>query len=433
MRVLITTVGTRGDVQPYLALAVGLKAAGHEVAICTCPRFESFITEYDIAFHPLDEGLLEILDTDFGRALVENINGLFSALRTVPKVLKQVGPIHRRMVADAWTATETFSPDVIVYHPKMFCVPAFAAKKQIAAVLALLYPMQVPTGELPFYGFPRLPFGRLYNRASYRIVQWLTKLGTRSYLKEWRKRHDPLGTSLGSGPNQTAPGKPIPVLHGFSEAVQARPADWPSHATVTGYWYLPPPTNESAKWKPPVELVDFLSAGPKPIYIGFGSMVGTKAEETTQTILKAIEAAKVRAIIATGWGGIDSNQLPPEVYQLESAPHDWLFPQVAAVIHHGGAGTTAAGLGDGCPTIICPLALDQPYWGRRVHELGAGPKPIPQKRLDSARLAAAITEVMMNPAIRENAHTLGERIRSEAGIEKAISAIEATHKAKQTN
>ena len=426
MKALIITVGTRGDIQPYLALAIGLKNAGHEVAICTCPRFEAFIADYEIRFFPLEEGLLEILDSKFGRAIVGNINNLIGALRTVPKVIKQVGPIHRRMVDDAWSATEAYSPDVLIYHPKMFCVPAFAAQRNIPAVLALLIPMQVPTGERPFFGLPRLPFGPAYNRMTYSLIQALTKLGTKSYLKKWRKEHDPEGASRESSPSQIKGGDPIPVIHGYSQAIIPTPKDWPAHASTTGYWFLPQPKIDASNWTPSKALVEFLSSDPKPIYIGFGSMAGTDAQSTTETIIAAIEEAGVRAVLATGWGGLTKTTLPPSIHMLETAPHDWLFPHVSAVVHHGGAGTTATGLKHGCPTIICPFALDQPFWGRLVHELGAGPKPIPQNHLTASNLADAITQATTDPNILEVAQRIETAINAENGIQNAITQIERT-------
>ena len=208
MKVLIATVGTRGDVQPYLALAIGLKTAGHEVTLCTCPRFRTFVTEHGISYSHLDDGLLQLLESDLGRSVFENLNGILGVLRTILRVIKQVGPIHRRMVDDCWAATEAPNPDMIVYHPKMFCVPHFAARRNIPCVLAMLSPMHVPTGESPLFG---RSMGRSYNRATYRLVHQLTKLGTRSYLRGWRAQHDKECRARSSSPTRTSPNQSIPV------------------------------------------------------------------------------------------------------------------------------------------------------------------------------------------------------------------------------
>jgi sterol 3beta-glucosyltransferase len=421
MRVLITTVGTRGDVEPYLALAIGLKAEGHEVTICTCPRFSALITERGIAHSHLDEGLLELLESGLGRSVFEDLNGFFGALRTIPKVIGRVGAINRRMIDDCWAAAEATGPDIIVYHPKMFCAPSFAALRNIPVVLAMLCPLHVPTGESPLFG---PPLGRLYNRATYRFVHQMAKLGSRSYLRGWRAQHDPDRRTRSSGPTRATPGSFIPVIHGYSAAVCPPPKDWPDHASVTGYWFLPSDDNATQPWRPSEKLVEFLNSGPPPVYVGFGSIAGTDSVKTTRIVLSAIRKVNVRAVIATGWGGLEPIDESPSVHVLESAPHEWLFPKMAAVVHHGGAGTTAAGLRAGCPTVICPFGLDQPFWGRRVVKLGAGVASIPQKELTEDRLAEAIRCAVSDPAIRGSATQIAQSIAKEDGIGNAVSIIE---------
>ena len=426
MKILIATIGTRGDVQPYLALATGLKAVGHEVTICTCPRFRNFVTEYGIGFSHLEEGLLELLESDLGRSIIENMDNVFGLLRTIPKVRKRLRPIHRQMVDDCWTATEAMDPDIIVYHPKMFCVPAFAAARKIPAILAMLYPMHVPTGESPLFG-PSL--GRVYNRSTYRMVHQASKFGTRGYLRDWRSRHDKEGLSRQSSPTQISARQSIPVIHAYSNAVCPRPNDWPDNAIVTGYWFLPEETTQGEAWHPPSELSSFLESGPIPVYFGFGSMAGTDPTKVTRTIVSAAEKANVRAIISTGWGGVTPVENSSKIHVLESAPHSWLFPKVAAVVHHGGAGTTAAGLRAACPTIICPFGFDQPFWGRQIAKLGVGIAPIPQRKLTDTILASAISRVTQDGSFRTSAKIIADSIAQENGIDQAIKAIHrfATH------
>lgn len=430
MKILIVTVGTRGDVQPFVALAVGLNQFGHEVTICTCYRFQSFVTGQGVAFEPLDEGLLEFLESDFGRAIISDLTSVAGAIKTIPRVLKQIRPIHHRMVADAWQATESVRPDLIIYHPKMFCVPAFAAVRKTPAVLAMLCPMHVPTSETPFFGLPRLPLGGLYNRSTYRLAHVMTKLGSRAFLRTWRAKHDPSGLSSSSGPTRISKRLPIPVIHGYSEAICPRPKDWPENASVTGYWFLPEPVENSARKEPPNDLVTFLASGPRPVYVGFGSMAGTDPSATTELVLSAVAQAKVRAIIATGWGGIiRKTELPEHVHAVDSVSHQWLFPQVSATVHHGGAGTTAASLRAGCPTVVCPFALDQPFWGRRVHELGAGPKPLPQKQLTARKLADAVQQATTDDSFRAASQRIRASIRGEDGVRSAYRRIEEAVKA----
>lgn len=419
MRVLLATFGTRGDVEPHLALALRLRTAGHEVAIATAPRFEPMLSAYGVGLYPLDEGLLELLDTTAGRALFAELDGVFGILKTIPKVLRQVGPIHHRLVADAWAATEAFRPDVIVYHPKLFCMPAFAAYRGIPALLALFVPMLVPTAESPLPGLPNLPLGPIYRRLTWQALRLAMRLGSAPFMTLWRRLHDPQGRSRGANALQLGPGRPVPVLHAYSAVVCPAPADWPAHARVTGWWFLP-----DAPWAPPPALSAFLEAGPPPVYIGFGSMAGVDPQRTTEIVLAAVQRAGVRAVLAIGWGGLSAAALPPQVHVLDHAPHAALFPRMAAVVHHGGAGTTGAGLRAGRPSVICPFGVDQPFWGARVHALGAGPAPIPQRRLDVELLAAAMHRAVHDSSMRQRAEALGRAIRAEDGVGVALSCIE---------
>jgi sterol 3beta-glucosyltransferase len=424
LRVLLLTVGTRGDVQPFMALAAGLQAAGHSVAICTCPRFSSVITAAGIGFLPLDEGLLQLLDSQLGREVISSLSGVLRALNAIPRVVRQLRPIHDRMLADAWSAAELFQPDMLVFHPKLFSVPAFAARLKIPAVMALLCPMLVPTGETPFWGLPQLPLGRTYNRSTYHLIQSLSHFGTRAYVRRWRTAHDPAGLSRGSTLSRFAPGVPVPVMHAYSPSVCPPPGDWPAHASVTGYWFLPDTADSPSSWQPSPELQAFLSQGPPPVYIGFGSMAGANPARTTSILLEAVKLSGVRAILATGWGGIQAHAETGAVHLIDAVPHEWLFPRVSAVVHHGGAGTTAAGLRAGRPTLVCPFGLDQPFWGQRVHALGCGPRPVHQRRLNSHQLAEALRQLSRDPQFLQAAERVGAAIRSEAGVASAVHLLE---------
>ncbi len=214
--------------------------------------------------------------------------------------------------------------------------------------------------------------------------------------------------------------KKLPVLYGFSPTVIPKPTDWPPWIHVTGYWFLDRPSD----WKPPEELVDFLKSGTPPVYIGFGSMSQIDPEEATDIVLEALRITRQRGILGTGWSGLGKADLPPEVFRIESIPHDWLFPRISVVVHHGGAGTTATGLRFGIPSIITPLFGDQFFWAKRVYALGAGPAPIPKGKISKEILANAINEALHNKNILIRAEQLGEIIRSENGIGKAVEIVE---------
>jgi sterol 3beta-glucosyltransferase len=267
---------------------------------------------------------------------------------------------------------------------------------------------------------PKLPLGGWYNKFSYQLLLKLTDMGVGRYVKAWRAEHGLAPMGGGRNMLHTSSGVAVPVLHGFSQYVQPRPQDWPESAYVTGYWFL----DHESDWQPSPELAQFLDAGDPPVYVGFGSMAGRNPQRLTRIVVDAIQQAGVRGIIATGWGGMSADNLPETIFKVDNVPHDWLFPRMAAVVHHGGAGTTAAGLLAGRPTVICPFIVDQPYWGARVQALGAGSEPIPQKQLTAEKLAAAIREVTSSASIRQNAESLGEKMRQEDGVATAVEIIE---------
>ena len=426
MKIFVTTIGTRGDVQPHVALAEGLSKAGHTVTVCTSPRYEALVTERGLGYGYLSDDIIALVESSEGRAAIESMASLVSGVRAAVKIGRQTGQIQRDLVRDGWTAAQEADPDLIVYHPKMAAGLQYAEKLGIPAVMAPLYPLFLPTAAYPNLGLPRLNLGRRlsgwYNRATHRLVLKIVSSVSARYYGEWRAAHGLPPQPRGTDAVHTTGGARVPFLNGWSRHVAPDPPDWPGGIETTGYWFL----NHTDIWEPPTALEAFLAAGPPPVYVGFGSMAGRRPERTTRAVLDALGRAGLRGVLASGWGGLALGDLPESVYLLDRAPHDWLFPRVAAVVHHGGAGTTAAGLRVGRPTVVCPFFGDQPFWGRRVHELGAGPAPIPQKKLTADRLAAALHEATESLAIRRNAAALGEEIRREDGIANAVAFIERT-------
>jgi sterol 3beta-glucosyltransferase len=203
-----------------------------------------------------------------------------------------------------------------------------------------------------------------------------------------------------------------------------QPSDWQHNNHVTGYWFL----DDKTAWQPSARLLDFLAAGPAPVYVGFGSMQTRNPGQMMETVLKALQISGQRGILLTGGGGLSHNDshndLPDEVFQVEFAPHDWLFPRMAAVVHHGGAGTMAASLRAGVPSVMIPFFGDQPFWGRRFFEMGIIPEPMPRKRLTAERLAAAINTAVNDTDLRSRVVALSARIRADDGLEKAVSILQ---------
>jgi UDP:flavonoid glycosyltransferase YjiC (YdhE family) len=216
----------------------------------------------------------------------------------------------------------------------------------------------------------------------------------------------------------------MPILYGFSPSVIPAPSDWNGNIHITGYWFM----EETGDWQPSSALLDFLNSGPPPVYIGFGSMGNRNPEQTADLVIQALALTHQRAILLSGWSGLKTTTLPASIFMVDSIPHAWLFPRVSAVVHHGGASTTAAGFHAGVPSVIIPFFGDQPFWGQRIADLGVGAKPIPRKKLTADRLAHAIREAVTNEEMRQRAATLGEQIRAENGIESAVQIINQLEK-----
>ncbi|CAA9577642.1 MAG: UDP-glucose:sterol glucosyltransferase, partial [uncultured Thermomicrobiales bacterium] len=275
-----------------------------------------------------------------------------------------------------------------------------------------------PTQAFPSPLTPALRLGGALNRLSFRVMRQMFWQGFK-VADVATRRELGLGKGPWGGPYRALERNRVPALYGYSPHVLPRPADWPAEHHVTGYWFLGAPEG----WTPPPDLAAFLDAGEPPVFVGFGSMGSRDPREAGRVALEALERSGRRGVLASGWGGLTAADLPDTVFPVTSIPHTWLFPRMAAVVHHGGAGTTGAALRAGVPSVVVPFGLDQPFWGRRVAALGVGTQPIPRKRLTSARLAKAITESTTDAAMLRRAGALGRDLGAEDGVGAAVALI----------
>lgn len=418
MRLFFLTLGTRGDVQPFVALGRAMQGRGHEVTVCTSFGLAPFVEGHGLRYSYLNNDILDLVNSEAGRRAVSE-TGVLGSLRWMVEAARLFKPIFRRTLAEEWEAAR--GAEAIIYHPQAVGGYHIAEALGIPGVMADPLPTWVPTASFPNLVAPDLGLGGWYNRLTYRVLPVLTRAMYGSVVTCWRR--EALGLPrrpLFADELVRADGRPVPVLLGFSPSVVPPPPDWPENVKVTGDWFL----DEAPDWQPPPGLRDFLESGPPPVFVGFGSMAGRDPARTTQIVLDALMLSGQRGILVTGWGGLECVDAPEGVYVAESVPYDWLLPRVAAVVHHGGAGTTAAGLRAGKPSVICPFVADQPFWGKRVAELGVGPRPIPQRRLDAIELGVAIRMALTDPQMQRRAADLGARIRGEDGTANAATLIE---------
>lgn len=407
MRITLFTIGTLGDTQPFVALAVRLRQDGHSVRLAARPDFAGLAAAYGIDFAPLGHPYQPFI-TGASEASAIGSGHLLNQLRYG---LSQRRYFFDQVDQDAWRAAQ--GAEAIIYKYSWITGYSIAEKLGIPCAGAMFFPL-TPTRAFPSFVLGRgIDRGPLLNRLLWSLTgQVVWQLMHRD---DRKLRRDLLGLRPLPffGPVARQQRAAMPVFYAYSPAVLPPPADWPDRMHVTGYWFLDSPPG----WQPPTDLLNFLQAGPAPVYIGFGSMPSRDAEATLDLVLKALDLSGQRGILLSGWAGIGKGrQLPESIFSVESVPHSWLFPHMAAVVHHGGAGTTGAGLRSGIPSILTPFLADQPSWARQVHALGVGPVPLPFQRLTAERLAEAIREAVTNPTMRQRATELGRRIQAEDGL-----------------
>jgi sterol 3beta-glucosyltransferase len=418
MKVFINTFGSRGDVQPFIILGKALKEKGHTVMICTGSRFEAEIVKSGLEYGYITNEAFALLDSD--STILEDSLGIIGIIKVSLKLIKVAKPINKKMVQNAWHAAKDFKPDLVIYHQKALGAVSIAEKFNVPAILISLMPMLAPTEEFPVPAMPNLKLGGWYNLLTYKLVL----MGYNSYMNGLNDiRTNEMG--LKKLPKYTGltvkyDKSPVPNIHAISPHILNRPKDWPPIYTMSGYLI----EEQEERWTPSAALQEFLAAGEPPVFVGFGSMSGSNPERLTNMVIDALTQANVRGILVTGWGGLEAMDLPENIFKIEEAPYAWLFPRMAAVVHHGGAGTTAAGLRAGRPTVICPFMGDQPFWGDQVVRLGVGLKVSSQKRLKTGELADAICKVTTDIEIQEAATVLGKKIQSEDGVANAINTID---------
>lgn len=415
MRIAIVALGSRGDVQPYVALGVGLKAAGYTVRVITHTDFEALVGAHDLDYWPVRGSVQEVVESKEMRELIEKGNFIRISMET-SRQAKRAALNWAEDSLEGCRGVELLIAGV----GGMFVAGALAEKLNIPIIQAFLFPF-TPTRAFPSILLPASlsRLGGFFNRASHHVTQQVIWQAYRSADSAARNRVLNLPAAPFWGPFRSERLRQHPVLYGFSPSVIAKPADWGADTHITGYWYLDP----APGWSPPPGLTEFLNSGPAPVCIGFGSMGNRKPEETAKLVLDAVAQSRHRAVILSGWGGLSNENLPDTVYMADSIPHAWLFPRMAAVVHHGGAGTTAAGFRAGVPSIITPFFGDQMFWGKRAAALGVGTEPIPRKKLTAERLARIIQTAVTDPDMRQRAAELGAKIQAEDGVAQAVSII----------
>jgi len=408
MKVLLLTVGSTGDVLPFVALAERLCREGHQPLLAAPRLFQGLADSHGVPFAPLDLDMLRVSDA------LEGVFGLRQFLRFA-RVLGGLAPDALESVVRA--AEGEF--EVVVHHPVLPLGHHLADWAGARSVAAVPTPVLQPTRA---FGSPVWAARSPFPRASYAAARRVLLRPWARELDHWR--HHTLGLRRRRGwrdPLVRPEGEPATVLHAFSPQVLPRPSDWPETAHLTGYWQPP-----ESHFTPGRRLREFLEAGDPPVYVGFGSMPLPDPQRVARIVVEAAAEVEGRVLLAGGYRGLRGVVSSDRVHLVRHVPHDWLFPRCAAVVHHGGAGTTGTAAAAGVPQVLCPAGLDQPFWARRMRRLGVAPRAPWLRDLSVRSLVPALDAVLNDLELTYRAEALGRRLRAEDGTGEALRLIGAS-------
>lgn len=411
MRLTMISIGSTGDVRPYILLGRELQARGHQITIAAFEPFEDLVRKAGMNFAPLSGSVEKFM----GEVMKPGVNG-FTFLKHVQQGL---GESISELLIDMQKACEDAQGVIgTFFGTAMYSI---AEKNRIPCIQTHYFPID-ENRSMPISSAPGLNLGKAWNKSSYRIGHLLINSIEKKYLSTWRKSQGMRKRKITTTMDNTINGVPVPTLYALSPALIPRPQEWGNHIYMTGFWLEKECIDD---FVPDEKMIAFLKKHSQAIYIGFGSMVSGDMGETLQIVLDALKIAKIPAVLSKGWGGEHLNLGEhPHVFIAEYVPHSWLFSQVSAVVHHGGIGTIAAGLLAGKPTLVVPFGGDQPFWGNRIVKMGLGPKPILRSKLTAEKLAKKLLALTENPEYAKNAKEMQKKLLKEEGIKTAADIIE---------
>ncbi|GHU74493.1 glycosyl transferase family 1 [Clostridia bacterium] len=416
MRIHMLSIGTTGDVMPMIIMGMELQRRGHVVRIAAFEPLGKAIRAAGLEFYCLPGDAYKYIGT-----LIQPGGNPVAFVYHLTKSLRQlIEPLTRALME----ASQGADALVLTYFGSMGY--SIAEKLTIPCFQLHYYPMDI-SSDVPQAIMPPLRLGAAYNRLTYSLT-YLTVGGLEyHYLHRWRKLNGVRARRIRTRPDYTIGQWQIPVLYAISQQLVPRSLDWPRNIKMIGF--IQP--KEPAPYEPSPALKAFLDQEPKPIYIGFGSMTSGDMNAALEMTVTSLKQLGMRAVMIKGWGGASQDSRIPErvrqcdqLFLVDFVPHSWLFRHVRAVVHHGGAGTTAAGLHAGLPTLVIPFGGDQPFWGEQIYRHGLGPKPIPREKLEEERLTRALCQLVHNPIYTENAQYIAKHLHLEDGAAEASSIIE---------
>jgi len=402
MRIILATYGSHGDVRPLLALALALKAAGHHVLLCAPPEHADWVKTYGCSFRGLGSNFKAFIENSPGAHTLKAIPSFVRFLRRefesqftqLPAVIKGADLV---LGASLTLGVPTVSESLgVPYHFICFC-PQLLPSSQHPSLLIRSHSLPPWLNRLSWWLTDRI------NHFNFRVIinRKRCRLGLKPIRDGWRHL-------LGNH-----------VIVASDHVLGSVPTDVEMGYTQIGYLHLHQTGELSA------DLEGFLASGPLPIYVGFGSMPDGDPVATTRMVVEAARAAGQRIVVSCGWARLGQIEAGEDCHVAANVPHMILFPRVAAVVHHGGSGTTAAAARAGIPQVIVPHVLDQYYWASQIYRLGLGPKPVWRSRLTIERLSVALRECLSNQTIHQHACQVAGILQGQDSLREAVRLIES--------
>jgi Glycosyl transferases, related to UDP-glucuronosyltransferase len=418
MNITLLTAGSRGDVQPYIALGAGLHRAGHRVCLATHDGFQELAQQHGLIFAPVASPSQALCASPVWQRWQASGGDFFRYITGFLQVSRVAVDLLVTMLDDFWSSCR--GADLVISSTSGFAGPLLAQEAGVPHCWALFQPMS-PTRVFPhFMTPPWLRLGPAFNYLTYRMAEHVYWRLFRPAINRWIISRLGRQDLMGRMSMKTFLGEDrAPVLYGISPQVVPQAPDWGENIRLCGFWNL----DRHPNWKPPQELVSFLASGPPPVYFGLARINFRPLDRLVHIVLEALEITGQRGLVYLDQQPMELGSKRDTVMVVSSMPHDWLFPQVSAVVHHGGAGTTAYALRAGVPSVGIPGFYDQPFWSRRVAELQAGVSPISPRQLTAKRLARAIRKMIQDDVLQARACKLGEALRGERGIEVALDFL----------
>ncbi len=416
MKALLISMGTRGDIEPFLAMGEVLKAREWDV-VCLFPeQFREMTEAMGFRFHGFSKDFLKLIEGNDAKEILGGEGGIFSRLKNWLSLARKGMKLASESVTIQHRVQIDESPDRIIYHPK--CNTAIVWGMVNPGKTIMLAPIPGLAHAVDDFAPMWKDFGRTMNRASYRLINWFKAFAVKRFTKQFV---GDLGVKdLSVAAINRAMLETEKTIYTVSPSLFQRPDYWPKTAQVVGYFER----NKTVDWEPGTRLLQFLQSHKKIVFISFGSMTNTDPKRKTEMIVAGLRRNKIPAIINTSWGGLtEIENAPDHVLFVNDVPYDWLYPHIYAVVHHGGSGSTHMALKYGCPSLVIPHALDQPYWAKIVEQNGLGPKGLLIKHLSEMQFESRLIDLCDNETYKLNAERLSQQMATEADRDKLFQLI----------